>query len=298
MKQKPLLIYLVIVAVMSVGFVIGMKVLSKSAQYLSGPYMFIPAIAALITRIFFYRPRFADAYLQLGKLSDYLRFWAITMSVVLFSYFIYTLLGAITWDISGETFLNQLKAQMDLSGQPIDHLPDGITPKMMLVLFFIGGLTIFNIPMIIVGFGEEFGWRGFMFPQLCRSHLWGGFIIGGIIWFLWHVPLVLIMPTTMTVSLWQNVCNGIVLVIGSICSFIFFAYVYARSGSIWVVSLSHAVFNNGSRSFSYFAKVEDQLLANFGLMMTMLIVLVVMYFRKNLRLFKPFLNDPHRLTTG
>ncbi len=222
MKKRPLLAYLIIVTIISTGFIIGMKLMGKHGQYLAGPYMFIPAVAAIITRLFFYRPRFADAHLGLGRLSDYFRFWAITLGVILLSYVFYTLLGAITWDLSGESFLSQLRAQMELSGKNIDDLPDGITPKMMLVFFFIGGLTIFNIPTVITGFGEEFGWRGFMFPQLCQSRLLGGFIIGGLIWFLWHVPLVLIIPTPMEFSLWHHAFNGIFLAIGSICTFIFF----------------------------------------------------------------------------
>lgn len=298
MKQRPLMAYLVLVTLISGGFIVGMKLMGKTGLYLAGPYMLGPAIAAIITRLFFYQGRFADAHLRFGRWQHYLRFWGITLGIVLLSYFIYTLLGSISWDFGGETFLAQLKDQMALSGQQIDDLPAGFTPKMMLIVFFIGGLTLFNIPMVIAGFGEEFGWRGFMFPQLCRSRLVAGFIVGGLIWFAWHVPLIFIMPTTMDFSPWQHVCNGIVLAIGSICTFVFFAYVYAKSGTIWVAALAHAVFNNGSRSFSYFAKVENQLLANLGLAVTMVIVVAVLYFRKDLGVFERFLYEERLLTSG
>jgi hypothetical protein len=40
----------------------------------------------------------------------------------------------------------------------------------MLMIYFVGGLTIFNlVPGIITGFGEEFGHRGFMFPCSTES---------------------------------------------------------------------------------------------------------------------------------
>lgn len=46
-------------------------------------------------------------------------------------------------------------------------------PQMMLLLYFIGGLTVFNIlPGVITGFGEEFGWRGLMFPLMYRIRPW------------------------------------------------------------------------------------------------------------------------------
>ncbi len=296
MKKRPLTVYLILIILISGGFIAGMKLMGKTGNYLAGPYMFGPALAAIITRLFFYRWRFTDANLRFGRWRDYLKFWGITLGIVLLSYVVYTFLGSISWDFSGETFLSQLKDQMALSGKSIDDLPAGLTPRMMLVLFFIGGLTILNIPMVIVGFGEEFGWRGFMFPQLCRSRLVGGFIIGGLIWFAWHVPLAFVMPDTMNFTVWQYICNGIVLAAGSICTFIFFAYVYAKSGSIWVASLVHAVFNNGSRSFSYFARVESQLLANIGLTVTMIAVVVLLYLIREFDVFETFLSQDKSVT--
>ena len=286
--------YLVLVTLISGGFIVGMKLMGKTGYYLAGPYMLGPAIAAIITRLFFYKARFKDAHLRFGRWQDYLRFWGITLGIVLLSYLMYTLLGSISWDFSGETFLVQMKDQMALSGQDINDLPAGLTPRMMLLIFLVGGLTVFNIPMVITGFGEEFGWRGFMFPQLCRSRLVVGFIIGGLIWFAWHVPLIVIMPNTMDFTTWQHVCNGIMLAIGSICTFVFFAYVYAKSGTIWVASLVHAAFNNGSRSFSYFAKVENPLLANLGLALTMIAVVAFLYFRKEFNIFEWFFSKEER----
>ena len=288
MKKKPLIAYLVLITLISGGFIIGVKQMGKAGNYLAGAYMLGPAIAATITRLFFYKRRFRDAHLGFGRLKDYLRFWGITLVIVLVSYVTYTILGSISWDFSGETFLTQLKDQMALSGQDIDNLPAGLTPRMMLLVFLIGGLTVFNIPMMIAGFGEEFGWRGLLFPQLCRTRLVTGFVVGGLIWFAWHVPLIFIMPGSIDFALWQHIANGIVLAIGSICTFVFFAYVYAKSGTIWVASFVHAVFNNGSRSFAYFAKVENQLLANLGLTITMLAVVAFLYSQKEFNVFKEF----------
>lgn len=289
MKKKPLIAFLALVTLISGGFIVGMTQMGKAGNYLAGVYMLGPAIAAIITRLFFYEARFRDAHLGFGRLKDYLRFWGITLVIVLISYVMYTILGSISWDFSGDTFLTQLKDQMALSGQDISDLPAGLTPRMMLFIFLVGGLTVFNIPMVIVGFGEEFGWRGFLFPQLCRRRLAAGFIAGGIIWFTWHIPLIFVIPNAMDFTPWQHICNGIVLAIGSICTFVFFSYVYAKSGSIWVVSLVHAVFNNGSRSFSYFAEVDNQLLANLGLAVTMLAVVAFLYSRKELKVFEKFL---------
>jgi membrane protease YdiL (CAAX protease family) len=290
MKRAPLTAYLVLVALISAGFIVGMKAMGKSGNYLVGAYMLGPAIAAALTRLFFYSAGFKDARLHFGKWRFYLRFWGITLGVVGLSYVAFTLLGAIRWDFSGEAFLSQLSKQMALSGQRIDDLPAGLTPQRMLLLFFVGGLTIFNIPMMIAGFGEEFGWRGLMFPLLCRTRRVAGFVIGGLIWFAWHVPLMFILPDTSGFALWQHLLNGAVLAVGTIGTFVFFAWAYAKAGTIWLPSLVHAVFNNGARSFSYFVTVKSQLLANVGLTLTMLGVVAWLYFHVELRVFDSFLS--------
>lgn len=291
MKNKPLFAYLAILVLLSGGFITGVKLAGKAGNYLAGAYMFGPAIAAVITRLFFYEKRFKDAHLGFGRLKDYLRFWLWTLILIVISYLLYTLLGSISWDFSGNTFLEQLEKQMALSGQDIGDLPQGMTPRMMLILFFLGGLTLFNIPMTLAGFGEEFGWRGLLFPQLCRHRLIPGFIAGGLIWFAWHVPLTLVIPSTTHFAAWEQAVNAAILALGSIFTFIFFAYVYARTGSIWVASFVHAVFNNGSRSFSYFATVENQILANLGLALAMIGVVWFLYIKKEFRVFDAFFNE-------
>lgn len=63
--------YLVLVTLISGGFIVGMKLMGKTGYYLAGPYMLGPAIAAIITRLFFYKARFKDAppFRQMAGLS-------------------------------------------------------------------------------------------------------------------------------------------------------------------------------------------------------------------------------------
>jgi membrane protease YdiL (CAAX protease family) len=159
----------------------------------------------------------------------------------------------------------------------------------MLMIYFIGGLTIFNIlPGIITGFGEEFGHRGFMFPRLYKINAWVGILVGGLIWYAWHLPLALVIPQTAQYPLWQNLLNFIILAIGSVCTFIYLAYVYVKSRSVWVTSLAHIALNNSASSLSYFAVLQNQVLANLGLALTMIIVVAVLYFRKELGIFQGY----------
>ena len=284
MKYKSLIAYFVILIILCAGFVIGTRILGKQGAYLAQGYMLTPAIAALITRLFFYKPHFKDANLRFGRGWDYLKYWLIALGITALSFGTYTLLGAIRWDFSGQVFLERLAEQFAATGQNInDTLPPGFTPQMMLLVFTFGGLTVFNIlPGLITGFGEEFGHRGFMFPALYRIKPWVGFIVGGLLWFAWHIPITFMVPKTGETSLGATILNYLILALGSVCTFAYLAYVYVKSGSIFVTSIAHIAMNNAAASLSYFVIIQNQTLANLGTALTMLIVVAFMVFQKKL----------------
>ncbi|MCC6499563.1 MAG: CPBP family intramembrane metalloprotease [Anaerolineales bacterium] len=301
MKHKPLIIYFIILITLCAGFIVGAKTLGEQGMYLAQGYMLTPALAALVTRMFFYEKKFTDANLRFGRLRDYGKFWLVSLGITALSYVFFTLCGAIRWDFTGQEFLMRLSAQFAAVGQDMEaSLPPGFTPQTMLLIYFIGGLTVFNIiPGLITGFGEEFGHRGFMFPALdrvaqdvpqnsfcvlrgqdksCRT--WIALMIGGLIWYAWHLPLALVIPQTADIPLGELILNFIALGIGSLCAFIYLAYVYVTTRSVWITSLAHIVMNNSASAFSYFAVVQNQLLANIGLALTMIIAAFILY-RKN-----------------
>jgi len=290
MKKFSLAIYFVILILLCTAFIAGARILGKQGQYLAQGYMFTPAIAALLTRVFFYKPGFKDANLRIGRAKDYLLFWLISLGVTALSFFIFTLLKSISWDFTGQVFLERMAQQFAASGQKMDAtLPAGITPLMMLMIFSIGGLTVFNVfPGIVTGFGEEFGHRGLMFPLLYKIKPWMGFVFGGLIWYAWHIPLILVIPQG---DQTQSLLNHAALMVGSICTFTYLAFVYVKSRSVWVTSLAHISMNNSAMSFSYFVIIKDPILANIGLAITMLIVIMVLYYSRQLGIFSKYFDE-------
>lgn len=293
MKKHPLLAYFILLILLCTGVMIGIKALGEQGVMLVQAYMLTPAIAAILTRFFFYEPRFGDANLRFGRWSDYLKFWLIGIGITALSYFFFTLLGGISWDFTGNTFLSNLAKQFAMTGQNIqDTLPEGITPRMMLWIFFFGGLTVFNIlPGLMTGFGEEFGHRGFMFTLLYKIKPWVGFLVGGLFWYGWHLPLALVASSTPDISLAEALLNHLILAVGSICTFIFLAYVYVKSRSVFVAALAHITMNNSAASFSYFVTIQNQMLANLGLTLTMIVVVAILYFRRELTVFEKYFAD-------
>jgi len=289
MKYTSIIAYFLILAILCIGFVVGARIMGEQGAYLAQGYMMTPALAALITRLFFYKPHFKDANLRFGRARDYLKYWLVALGITALSYTIYTLLGAIRWDFSGQVFLDRLAEQFAATGQDInDTLPPGFTPQIMLWIFTLGGLTVFNIlPGLITGFGEEFGHRGFMFPALYRIKPWVGFIVGGLLWFAWHIPITFMIPQSSETHLLTTILNYILLALGSMCAFVYLVYVYVKSGSVFVTSIAHIAMNNAATSLSYFVIIQNQTLANLGLTLTMLIVVAIMALNKMLMFDEP-----------
>ena len=103
---------------------------------------------------------------------------------------------------------------------------------------------ILVIPMVFLYvpffFGEEYGWRFFLQPRLQKK--FGkikGVILLGVIWGIWHLPLVLFYYSTPE-NFFYAVTHQIT---GCIFLSIVFAYFYEKSGSLWCVVSFHSINN-------------------------------------------------------
>ena len=112
-------------------------------------------------------------------------------------------------------------------------LPDRATamlamPALLAILISLG-FSIFSAT------GEEIGWRGLLVPELGRitTFTWIA-IISAIIWFLWHLPL-MVVGAYGDGSFSSMVLFFLSLIGGSTL----FAWIRLASGSIWPAALLH-----------------------------------------------------------
>lgn len=153
------------------------------AQLIVSGLMWAPALGAFIVRKWITREGFADAGLRFGSWRPYL---AMLLGVPALFALVYLLtgllgLGSPDWQMSS---LVQLMAD---AGSDTAAIPANLT----LVIFLV---TVFAAPWInsLFGFGEEFGWTGYLMPRLLPLGKWRAALIYGVIWGLWHAPLVLV----------------------------------------------------------------------------------------------------------
>ena len=67
-------------------------------------------------------------------------------------------------------------------------------PSSALVLPVLFVMTLVIAPFVngLFGFGEELGWRGYLLPKLMVLGKLKAYLLLGIVWGLWHLPLILI----------------------------------------------------------------------------------------------------------
>lgn len=149
--------------------------------------MWAPALGAVFARKVILREslRVPQARLRLGSLRPY--GWTMVLIPLLFAlvYGLTVLLGWGHLDLSLETFL----AQMEGATGQRPELP--IPAPALIALLFCASVLIAPFLNSLFAFGEEYGWRGFLLPQLLPLGRWPAHLIGGLIWGLWHAPIVL-----------------------------------------------------------------------------------------------------------
>lgn len=97
----------------------------------------------------------------------------------------------------------------------------------------------------VFAFGEEIGWRGAMYPMLKEKFgVNKGRIIGGIIWGIWHWPVMILAGYEYGFDYWGFPIVGMLL----FCIFttvfgIFLDAIYEKSDCIWLPSVAHGALN-------------------------------------------------------
>jgi len=139
-------------------------------------------------------------------------------------------------------------------------VPQGAYPLALIVAF---GLAMTGIPLsgLAVVFGEEYGWRGFLQDELTKLGKRRGALAVGLIWGLWHFPVILsgvhtYPPTTL----------------GLVLSLVFFvlwgfiqSYAVLKTGSIWVAAFLHGVVNSVYAFMLGYVMYPDDKVLSFGL---------------------------------
>ena len=192
-----------------------------STQLLAGFCMFIPLVATLICQKASKEPLLRG----IGISWKVNRWW-------FFGWLIVPLIPLLTilfthWTI-GLSF-NVPGVPLGFMNKPVGMV--GIT----LLSGMVAGVTI----NALFAFGEEIGWRGYLLKQFEGKNFLTTSIIIGIIWGLWHAPLILLGHNYPQHPQW----GVLMMVVMSIPLSFIIQYFRVKSGSVIVAAVMHGTFN-------------------------------------------------------
>ena len=191
--------------------------------------MWSPAVASVVARLVL-REGFADVSFRLGGR----RGWKAIGLALIFP----IVIGLIAYGIAWVTGL------VRFSPEPIElvapYVGDSASPVVVFVLNLAVSATIVAILTAPYAAGEEIGWRGYMLTRLIDAGVPRPILVSGLIWSLWHVPLIvggmyLAGPSP---------ALSAVLFIVMVTSFSFvFARLRLETGSVWPAIALHSAWN-------------------------------------------------------
>jgi len=206
--------------------------------------MWTPGLAALVA------VRAVDgerrAWTRLGVVSPGRSPWRIVawagialgvaLALVLVALPVGAALGVYPADFAGMSGLRALvDDQLAAAGAPPLEIPLAVLLVGQAVNVVIGAV-INTLPAL----GEELGWRGYLFPRLLRLGTVPAVVVSGVVWGLWHAPLLLLgynYPGASPLVAVAAMC-GMTIVLGGVL-----AWVRMRSGSVWPAAVGHGAIN-------------------------------------------------------
>jgi len=187
--------------------------------------MWTPAVASLVTRLVF-RESIRDVSFRFSK-----RAWLYIGLAIVFP----TLVGLLAY---GGAWISGLAAFAD---KPIKLF--GVQPAAPATRFLYRLVlsSTLGVPLAALSaFGEELGWRGYMLTRLIDAGLPRPVLLSGLIWGLWHVPLIL---TGQYAAGPHPALSALVFVVSIVPFAYFAAWMRLRSGSVWPAVVAHAAWN-------------------------------------------------------
>lgn len=220
--------------------------------------MFTPALATVVVVFLMRTPR--------GERLRFLGIWPLRPAkrvvwftvaavfapvfLVVLSLGVAALLGWVTLDlVNFSGFAETLAASLPEAAQSM------LPPIGTLVIIQLASIPLGALINSFLAFGEEIGWRGWLVPALRPLGTWPALILSGVIWGIWHSPLIL-LGYNFGLTDWRGVA---LMTVGCVAWGVLLGWSRLRSGSVWPAVFGHGALNAAAGIVGLFAAAGSEI---------------------------------------
>ena len=143
-----------------------------------------------------------------------------------------------------------------------------IPAPMQLLTLGINFVLVGPLLGLIITFGEEYGWRGFLQTQMTRLGRIRGVLLLGVIWGIWHWPIIWMGYNYPG----QPLIGSLFMVVYCIILAYFLAYAVFKSKGVWTAAYLHALTNQTLSFFILAVVAPTSTLYSFGIGLPALLI--------------------------
>lgn len=141
--------------------------------------------------------------------------------------------GWIQLDLVGLSGFSEVLVETLPAGVPVPPVHLVVVSQLIAIPFAAATINA------LLAFGEELGWRGFLVPALRPLGTWPALLISGVVWGLWHSPLILLGYNFGRIDL----LGVLLMVVGCVSWGILLGWLRLRSASVWPAVFAHGAMN-------------------------------------------------------
>lgn len=216
-------------------------------------YMWGPTIAHILTRLIT-REGWKDGGIK-SLLKTGWKYWLIGWCAPGFLAILGALVFFMIFPGSFDPELGALQAQLSLTAADQTITPWMVVASQTLIALLLSPLL--NLPAT---FGEEFGWRAYLLPKLAEFGKRKALILSGIIWGVWHWPVIAMGHNYGLDYSGYPWLGLLVMVWFTVSAGIFMGWLVFKSGSVWPAVFAHGSLNGMAAIGLLFLKAPASML--------------------------------------
>ena len=198
-------------------------------------YMLLPMMVAIVMQKINKEKLSSTGLLRFKIKWSWLVAWMLPVVIVLLTIFVNTLLP-------GCEFNTDMSAMI-----PADSVPEEqkemvsklMTPAFMIITTVISGLLAGATINALFAFGEEYGWRNYLVSALKEKKFVCASIFIGIVWGIWHFPLILLGHNYPQ----HSVAGVFMMVIFCVLASFVELYLVLKAKSVFPAAIFHGTIN-------------------------------------------------------